>query len=76
MPLYEVTVVKNLSQVIYVEADNEDDAHEDAWELAHAQPMSFSDWDVDDSWADLRVIQTVPKGKQYWSGGPDGDWVG
>ncbi len=73
MPLYEVVVVVERSQCIYVEADNEKLACEDANELSVG--ASDNDWEVDDYWTEVKKIDSVPKGRRFWSGGPDGDWV-
>lgn len=71
MPLYKVRVELVQSGTIYVEADTPEAAEEDA--LGLMSEGSFDTWE--DRVDTPELIDEVPTGVQYWTGGPNGKWA-
>lgn len=69
MPIFSVKLERQDYQVIFVEADEPEDAIEAAWELAEER-----DWLEENT--DQEVIETVHTPARYWTGGEGGHWVG
>jgi hypothetical protein len=69
MPYYAVHLERSEHQTIYVQADDEREATEAAWELA-----SPNDWVEDSEDADVHRLKRRPK-EPYWTGGEEGHWA-
>lgn len=56
MAKYSVSVVETREITLFVEAEDEDQAHSVAWDIA----WDYPDWDTSDCWGEIHSLDEFP----------------
>lgn len=68
---YEIEVQETRRVKMFIMADSEEDAKDDAAELYDEHDMEAVDVDV----RTLSDHAQIPEGERFWTGGPNGQWA-